>query len=239
MSKKVLRSGASVIVYDDRSVSHIKPEYFTAAYWPAATVVPGYAGGRGATLMVQHEGDNWVLKHYHRGGLIGRWLDDGFPWLGLDRSRSVREWSLLEAMHAAGLPAPQPVAAHCRRIGLLYTADLITRRIPRVEPLSTRLQRGPASLAVWQAVGQCIARFHAAGFDHADLSAHNLQIDPDDTVFLLDWDRGAQREPGAWRQANLARLQRSCLKISRDGTACFAPADWDALVTAYTEALQV
>lgn len=239
MTRQVLRSGSNCIVYDDRCISHITPDYFTAAFWPHSSVVPGYAGGRGATLLISHNNDDWVLKHYHRGGLAGRWLNDGFLWRGLEHSRSVREWNLLTAMQTEGLPAPVPVAAHCRRSGLVYTADLITRRIADVQPFSTRLQAGEATTEVWHRVGSCIGRFHAAGYFHADLSTHNLQIDAADSIYLLDWDRGARRGTGTWRQQNLARLQRSCLKISRDGQAHFTPADWEALLDGYRERCQL
>lgn len=227
---------SSVIVYDDRLVGQISPEIFSLSYWPDAEVVPGYSGGRGATLFVSNEGSDWVLKHYHRGGLVGRMIDDGFIWTNLERARSVVEMDVLAAMSKFGLPAPMPVAAHVVRRGFVYTADLITARIPDVTPFSTRIKNGPAGAAIWKDVGKCIAQFHNAGFYHADLSTHNLQIDSTDKIFLLDWDRGRQRKTGSWRKENLGRLHRSCIKVSREGQAHFRPDDWNALVDGYQSA---
>ena len=229
-----MKVGGSVIVYDDVRVSQIKPEMFSPDYWSNADTVPGYSGGRGATLFVQHQDADWVLRHYHRGGVIGKLLRDQFVWLGSDNTRPFLEWDLLAEMHAAGLPCPAPVAARYVRTGLRYTADLITVRLPDVVPFSTRLEQGRVAPAVWAEVGHCIGAFHVAGYFHAHLSTHNLQIDTEDRIYLLDFDRGARRSPGNWRQRNLERLHRSCVKISREGVL-FEASDWDALLAAYRE----
>jgi 3-deoxy-D-manno-octulosonic acid kinase len=126
------------------------------------------------------------------------------------------------------------VAARYVRSGLVYRADLITVRIPDVVPLSTRMAAGPLDAALWSRIGACIGRFHAAGVYHADLTAHNLQVDGRDQVFLLDFDRGrVMPGPGPWRQRNLDRLHRSFTKITADGTAAFGPAEWSGLLDGY------
>jgi len=85
------RQGNSVILYDESFVSHMQSAMFGADYWADADIVPGYSGGRGATLFVCHQGDDWVLKHYHRGGLVGKLFNDGFLYTGFSRARSVVE----------------------------------------------------------------------------------------------------------------------------------------------------
>lgn len=235
MGSRIARQAGTGIVYDASLISHVPPALFEAATWPGAPTAPGYSGGRGATLFISHQGQAWVLRHYHRGGTVGRLLDDQFLWLGEDRTRSFREWRLLAALADLGLPAPRPLAArYCRR-GLVYTADLITLLIPGVEPFSSRLARGEAPAPVWARVGACIGRFHRAGVWHADLTAHNLQINGADEIFLLDFDRGRLRGAGGrWRQANLDRLHRSLTKISRPGSGiCFTPREWGWLLEGY------
>lgn len=207
---------------------------FEPAYWSESYTVPGYSGGRGATLLVQHEDMDWVLRHYHRGGFVGRFLADQFIWLGKHATRPFREWDLLYEMSQQGLPAPAPVAARYVRSGAWYTADLITVRLPDVVPFSNRLSEAGVEPQVWTDVGRCIGRFHAAGYFHADLSTHNLQIDTANRIYLLDWDRGGKRPDGNWRQRNLDRLHRSCVKISRDGLK-FQADDWQALQAGYRE----
>lgn len=236
--ERIARIGESVILYDGSLLNHFRESWFERSSWPAAQVAPGYAGGRGATLFIEHEGQQWVLRHYHRGGQVARFSRDTFIWSGEARNRAFAEWRLLARMAAVGLPAPKPVAARYVRRGLVYRADLITRRIPGVVPLSTRLATGGIGAGVWRKVGSCIARFHAAHVCHADLTAHNLQIDGDDRIFLLDFDRGRiMSGPGDWRARNLGRLHRSLRKISRDGAISFTDRDWEAILAGYREVI--
>jgi 3-deoxy-D-manno-octulosonic acid kinase len=234
--RQVLKSGDSVIVYDDTKVSQISQDFFAPDHWQGADKTAGKSGGRGVAIYISHAGQDWVLRHYYRGGLPGKVLSDQFLWTGASRTRSLREWDLLQLMVEQALPVPEPIAARYVQHGLFYTADLITRRLPDVVPFSSRLADGPAPLELWQRVGECIACCHSAGFFHADLNAHNLQVNGADQVFLLDWDRGEWRSPGAWRTSNLDRLHRSLLKITRDSAAHFDASDWDALLQAYSDA---
>jgi len=229
-----------MIVYDDSVVSQMTEELFDYATWPGADEAPGYSGGRGATLFIEHEGDPWVLRHYHRGGKIGQFLQDQFLFLGGAKTRPVLEYDLLDYMYGRSLPSPQPVAARYVRSGLYYTADLITRRLPDVQPLSNRLSKAPLDLVVWDRIGRCVGRFHAANIFHADLTAHNLQISDSDEIFLLDFDRGRVM-PGAgeWRKQNLARLERSFLKVSEDGSIDFGYEHWEQLLAGYQKGLAI
>lgn len=236
MQRRIATQDGNGILYEDTLVSHAEPALFEAATWAGSPVAPGYSGGRGATLLIEHEGQHWVLRHFHRGGTVGRFLEDRFLWLGAERTRCFREWHLLARLQELGLPAPRPVAARYRRRGLSYTADLLTVRIPDVEPLSTRLGKGPMRADTWAAVGACLGSFHRVGVFHADLTAHNLQIDSSDRIFLLDFDRGRIRgDASNWRAANLARLHRSLTKISQNGGACFTPREWQWLLDGYEE----
>ncbi len=207
---------------------------FDYASWPDAPQAPGYSGGRGATLFIEHEGDPWVLRHYHRGGKIGQFLKDEFLFLGGRYTRPMREYDLLDNMYRLGLPSPQPVAARYVRHGFYYTADLITRRLPDVRPLSTRLAEPDFDESVWPRIGECVGQFHAASIFHADLTAHNLQITSDNKIYLLDFDRGRRMAgPGNWQQSNLSRLKRSFVKISDDSSIAFTAENWEQLMTGY------
>jgi 3-deoxy-D-manno-octulosonic acid kinase len=231
------RDGESVILYDRSLAGHPRAQWFEYSSWPDAPTAPGYAGGRGATLFIQWQGQDWVLRHYYRGGLIGRFVNDDFVWLGEERTRSFAEWRVLAELDRRQLPAPRPVAARYVRRGLRYTADLITAKIPDVMPLSTRLAQGPPGEQMWWRVGECIGRFHAQMVFHADLNAHNLQINGADAVFLLDFDRGCVMPgDGLWRRRNLDRLYRSLRKISRDGQVVFRESDWQILRDGYHSA---
>ena len=106
--------------------------------------------------------------------------------------------------------------------------------MPRVVPLSTRLAAGELPEQGWRDLGELLGRFHAAGVFHADLTAHNLQVDAAGRFSLLDFDRGRiMPAPGSWMQANLDRLQRSLRKISADTTVRFSGREWGWLEAGY------
>ncbi|MDP6414277.1 MAG: 3-deoxy-D-manno-octulosonic acid kinase [Gammaproteobacteria bacterium] len=226
--------GQSLIVYDDALISHIDASLFDPVRWSGAVSVDGIGSGRGKVLFIEHQDQQWALRHYCRGG-FARWLSfDKFLWTGLQRTRPFREWSLLKDMHRSALPVPRPVAARVVRRGAVYTADLITIRIPDVTTLSERLSRAPLTPEIWQSIGHTIARFHAAGIYHADLNAHNIQIDSHNRLYLLDFDRGRVKAmSGPWRQSNLDRLHRSFTKLFSQGAIRFSADDWANLLDGY------
>ncbi len=239
MTEKIVETPNGAIVYDESIVRHIDDSRFDPAGWPHAQPLRRAlrAGGRGNTLYVGNVPRQFVLRHFVRGGLIGKIVDDHYLWMGADRTRSFAEWRLLAKLAASGLRVPRPAAARYVRHGLAYTADIITVRIPDVVPLSERIAGRAPGDTFWQGIGKSIRHFHAAGVYHADMNAYNLQIDAADRLWLLDFDRGRLRPPGAWQQRTLNRLHRSLLKIKAlDPGLHFGGHDWAALVDGYLKA---
>lgn len=219
------------LLYDPALVTDPRRDWFAAAAWQGREA--GHAGrGRGRVRFVAAGEMQWALRHYCRGGLIGRLVSDRYAWSGAERTRALREWRLLAHLHAAGLPVPRPVAAGWARHGLVYSADLATVRIAGAAPLSARLAAGAD--VDWGRVGQVLYDFHAAGACHADLNAHNVLLDAEGQPWLLDFDRGRLRPPGAWQAANLQRLRRSLEKIAREpGAPPFVASAWEELLSGY------
>lgn len=235
MKETVERTEAGAILYDQSILNHIPDSRFAANGWQTAEPVkaPLRAAGRGDTMFVSEGTREFVLKHYLRGGLIGRFIRDRYLWIGEARNRAFVEWRLLARLVEMGLPVPRPAAARYRRRGLWYTADLLTVREPGIQSLSVRIVRQPDA-DLWRRIGEGIRRFHEAGVCHADLNAYNVQLDARDALFLLDFDRGAIRAPGAWRDKNLARLHRSLRKLKRLNPALhFDERDWAELLDGY------
>jgi tRNA A-37 threonylcarbamoyl transferase component Bud32 len=162
---------------------------------------------------------------------------DRYLWLGEDRVRAFAEWRLMARLWALDLPVPQPLAARYSRRGLTYRCDLLMRRIPHAQPLSVALAEGALPTTCWSAIGALLARFHAAGVDHADLNAHNILLDDAAALHLIDFDRGRIRPDGPWKRSNLQRLRRSLDKISSGLPADrFSAAAWQSLLGGYTHA---
>jgi 3-deoxy-D-manno-octulosonic acid kinase len=151
--------------------------------------------------------------------------------------RSFAEWRLLHYLSQRDLNVPKPVAAFYRRDRWTYQCDLITERISQAQPLSAALKAGALAETTWRDVGAAVARLHGHGVDHADLNAHNILLDTNGIVSVIDFDRGQLHKPGAWTFRNLARLKRSLQKITAGlPPDRFTPASWELLLAGYQAA---
>lgn len=196
--------------------------------------------GRGLTYFFRWSGDQLVLKHYRRGGLIAKCLSDQYIRTGLRSSRPWKEWFLLNKLIQLALPVPIPVAVRVQNSGLFYRADIITKSILNASPLSTWLSNSMADSTPWEAIGKIIMNFHRAGVYHADLNANNILIDNQQMVYLIDFDKARIRRPKvSWQQKNLQRLQRSLLKLqSQSESFNFSGQAWDELLAGYNDSRQ-
>lgn len=227
MTARTLSAGPTTILYDDTLVSHADDALFTPSERAVAV------GGRGAAWVIQGGEEEWVLRHYRRGGLPAHFVADTYLWRGLERARPWREWRLLAELHSRGLPVPRPVAARVQRKGLGYRGDLITRRIPGARSLGELLATHHDAIP-WKEVGMCVRRLHEAGIWHADLNAHNILVDQAGLVWIIDFDRSEWRtDYGHWRQSNMHRLQRSLRKLRIDPIVLQKA--WAALWGGYAE----
>ena len=224
------------ILYDAGCIENPASFGFDADYWASRDAIIGYAEGRGTTFFIQYAGEDYVLRHYRRGGFIARLSPDQYVWTGLQRTRAWREWHLLAQMREMGLPVPQPVAVQVMRNGMTYSADIMTRRILHTTTLAEELGRHALSEDAWQELGSMVRRFHNYGVWHADLNANNVLIDSESRFYLIDFDRGRLRQPAQqWQQANLDRLKRSLLKLqSKTESFYFAESDWQTLLAGYS-----
>jgi 3-deoxy-D-manno-octulosonic acid kinase len=225
--------GDGAMIYDGALTSAPGAFWFEEVSWRHANAIVGEAGdGRGNVWFVQSPDGVWALRHYRRGGIVSRLIDDQYVWLGEARTRSFREWRLLAELSGQGLPVPPPVAARYQRWGPFYRADLITGFVD-APSLQTLMLEQRLSAGGWQRVGRVLRRFHDAGVYHADLNIRNILVRADGEVFVLDFDRGELRPPGPWAAQNLSRLERSIHKICRYTGAVFDSAGWQALMDGY------
>lgn len=220
------------ILFDARRLAQAEPDLLRAARWPGAEQTQA-RGGRGAVRFVRGEFGEGVLRHYRRGGLVGRVNQDRYLWRGEEATRSFREFRLLAQLRASGLAVPAPIAAGYDRHGAFYRADLLTALIPQARTLAELLGEALPPPELWRKIGATLARFHRAGVYHADLNAHNVMIDRQPRVWLIDFDRGELRAPDEdWMRANLARLLRSLRKLGATHASGWSEA-WTALHRGY------
>ncbi|GGA18272.1 3-deoxy-D-manno-octulosonic acid kinase [Dyella nitratireducens] len=239
MHEQLRQDAKGAILFDATVSPQVDGPWFDADHWRGQGALSTQSGGRGGVAIIHTPAGECVLRHYRRGGVVARLMGDRYLWTGADRTRSFREFRLLQTMAKLQLPVPQAVAAQYRHAGLHYRADLIMRRIADTYTLADGLAQGRLDTELAREVGALVARFHRAGVWHADLNAHNVLIAPSG-LYLVDFDRGRMRTPElGWRMANLQRLRRSLFKLgaAEQGEAVFDQMIWTPLMDSYERTL--
>jgi len=237
--------GNVACVYNQTLITKFNAEMLSPCYWQQQNAVTGSAQGRGTTWFVEYNDisnikHDWVLRHYYRGGLIGKIIKDSYWFSGLEKTRAANEFALLRHMNTLQLPAPEPIAYRVIQRGFHYQADLLSSRIHHGQDLVAILSEKALTDDVWHNIGATIQRFHHHGIYHHDLNSHNILLNDKNQVFLIDFDRGELRTNPVnttWKQANMARLQRSFLKeLNKLAQFNFTEQNWQALMAGYQDA---
>lgn len=229
-----IRQGAHIGWFHPQRAAALTLATLNVDYWRQRAQVRATGSGRGNSFFIDHGDQQWVLRHYQRGGLVGKLVHDYYLGVSVAHSRAMREYALLEQMAASGLPVPRPLVAGCQRRGLLYRADILIERIAAARNLFALLTANAVTASQWRHIGTTVRRFHDAGIDHADLNIHNILLDAAGQCWLIDFDRGRQRRPGGWQANNLRRLLRSLNKEKRKHPALgWQPPHWQLLLDGY------
>ena len=138
--------------------------------------------GLARTVYVSRAGD--VVKRFHNPSAVQALRD---------RRRAVAEQRVLEALLAQRLAVPRPLEV--RRVRGAW--EVVMERIEDAVPLG-EVVRGrapaPADLEVLAAaVGELVARAHAAGLDHPDLHPGNVLVDRGGRPWLIDFHKARMR----------------------------------------------
>ena len=224
-------------LYDADLLPAAQAELFDPRHHRQQRTIQGEALGRGTTYFVRVDEHTCVLRHYQRGGLVAKLLNDYYWWTGIEQTRAWREWHLLKTLSEKGLPVPQPVAAHVVKNGLYYRADLMTLRLNASKSLTDCLRKQELPSAQWRNIGCTVRAFHNAGVYHADLNAHNVMLSDDGAVYLIDFDKGEIRAAASrWQQANIDRFKRSLQKLSAQISPFhYSPLVWQHFVKGYSQ----
>ena len=134
-------------------------------------------------------------------------------WAGFSFvSQSQREWQILKALQARGIPCPEPLAVGAQA----GKAFLLLRELPDAEDLRSFLAAHPLTRQdrVWLAhlLGKSISDLHAAGFTHPDLYAKHVFVARDRrSIAFVDYQRTQKRAHVSWRRRcrDLAALNAS------------------------------
>lgn len=166
------------------------------------------------------------LKREHRVGWRQR-LANAWAGFGLVAD-AQREQRLLQLLHRAGVGCPEWIATGEDDQGRAF---LLVRALNGTLDLPSFLRRRREADPRWRRcfarhLGQTLAHLHDAGFQHRDLYAKHVLVDPHDaSLYLLDWQRGRQRAFLDWRHRwhDLAALHATLpasLASPRERLAC-------------------
>lgn len=215
---KKLNSDNALAWFDPHFSPNFELAYFQSEFWQQQGLVTGQSKGRNTVWFIrQQNGKEAVLRHYYRGGLVGKLNKDKFWPEPAAQSRAMAEFSLLWQMRLWGLPVPRPCAALYQKHAFGYSADILIERIPGTTDLAHLLQQRPLTNAEWQQLGAVIASFHQHQVYHSDLNCHNILLDSQGQFWLIDFDKCAIRTAAdfpdqSWKTQNLQRLLRSLNK---------------------------
>jgi 3-deoxy-D-manno-octulosonic acid kinase len=176
-----------------------------------------FGHGRAGTARVALPGrsERLHLRPVRHGGWLAPVWRDRLAGL----ARPIAELHVTEALRARGAPVPRAVLVAGYRAAPLWQAVLGTLVIEAACDGVAWLASDPAEpelVAVAEAAGHAVRRFHDAGGRHADLHVKNLlvQAGSEPRVFVIDLDKGCAGDPplARRRMRELMRLRRSFVK---------------------------
>jgi len=223
-----------VIWHDETLLDDGLEQSFEPSYWQAQGRVIGSAQGRGTTWFVSLGSMDAALRHYRRGGLLGKVIQDHYIFTGWKNTRSYQEFELLKLLAEQGVNVPKPIAARAIKRTFCYQADLISEKIPNARDLVSLLQESSLPADIYKKIGQQIALMHNAQVNHTDLNIHNILVDDKQKVWIIDFDKCYQQSGDSWKSSNLERLKRSFLKELKKRNIHWSESEWQLISKSVT-----
>lgn len=146
-------------------------------------------GGRNSVLIDEINGlGHIVVKYYRRGGLVRYIVKQRY--LKCRKTRSQKEYELLQKVRSFGISAPEPIA-FAYRGRLFYQAWLVTREIKQHQTLAElSLSNKKRTGFVMKNVIEQVSILIKNSILHVDLHPGNVIVDNQDRVYILDFDKG-------------------------------------------------
>ncbi|PKF61273.1 3-deoxy-D-manno-octulosonic acid kinase [Psychromonas sp. psych-6C06] len=221
------------IVFDDSLINDNIECCFDVQFWQKSNKVIGSATGRGTTWFIQLAEIQGALRHYRRGGLLGKIISDHYFFTCWQKTRSIAEFHLLRELRDANVNVPKPIAARVKKKWGTYQADLLSEKVPDAQDLVAILQQRSLTADEYSAIAKQIKKMHQAQVNHTDLNIHNILLDKQGKVWLIDFDKCYQQSGEKWKEKNLQRLLRSFNKELNKRQIKWQMRDWDLLIQSY------
>ncbi|MGO2353901.1 MAG: 3-deoxy-D-manno-octulosonic acid kinase [Marinomonas foliarum] len=209
--------------------------WFDPSFWQSQGELAGTGNGRGAVWFINSQFGSFVLRRYRRGGMIAKLNKNRFLFTGKVRTRPWLELALLEKMLNLDLPVPRPIGGLYSVSAGFYQALLLTEKIQGAQDLFDLIKSEQHATINWQDIGCVVKRFHKNGIYHSDLNCHNIMIDEQQKVWIIDFDKCEQKTPhDTWMKSNIERLKRSLDKESSKHTNFrVSEKQWQAFLEGY------
>lgn len=116
-----------------------------------------------------------------------------------------------------------------------YSAYLLTETISDAKDLYVLIKDGLGDTVDWKKIGVTIQLFHKNGIYHSDLNCHNIMIDKNSKIWVIDFDKCDQRPINSiWPQENIDRLKRSLDKETmKYPSFMVSDSQWNAFLEGY------
>jgi tRNA A-37 threonylcarbamoyl transferase component Bud32 len=207
---------------------------------PSAAHGPEPAAGRGPAWRVElGDGPPLVIKHYRRGGLLGKLRGDRYTGV----NRQFEEIRVCQAARAAGLRVPLIQCLWVERAGRFSSRmAAATREIPGARDLFHtlgELREAPERGLLLAAVATEVRKLHDAGILHPDLNLGNILVAGsvnEAEIHLIDFDRASVMDrplDRKERQSALTRMYRSLAKLSRPAPPPLSPEEKELFLSSY------
>lgn len=239
---QAIKLSPTITVLKSDTSKPLDASWFEATFWEAQPApdkqnkaLIGTGNGRGKVWFIDSQFGSFVLRKYRRGGLISKFNKSAFLFSGQENTRPWQELTLLETMRELQLPVPKPIGGRYQIKHGMYQAELLTETIKDAKDLFDIIKSEQKDHIPWQEIGKVIKRFHDNGIYHSDLNCHNIMIDQQNTIWVIDFDKCEQRSlNNTWMQANIDRLKRSLDKESSKHQQFYVSNEqWQAFLEGY------
>lgn len=198
-------------LYDKQNNIEELQQYFDIDYIKRDCADIKQRGGRGQTLLFTSKNSRQlVLRHYFRGGLMGKLLKDRFFIFEKHAHRAFDEYKLLNFMYKNGLNVPRAIIAREILCGAFLRQDIVIEQIACSNDLARIICERHLTNSELENIGKCIRKMFSLNIDHTDLNLRNILLDNNGKVYLIDFDKCYKCNLSfARKRAILDRLLRS------------------------------
>ena len=177
-------------IYDKNYNFEELQHYFDIDYIKNSCTDIKTRGGRGQTLLFTNKAaHSLVLRHYFRGGLMGKFFKDYFFIFEKHSHRAFDEYNLLNFMHKNGLNVPKAIIAREIYCGLYLRQDIVIEQIKNSNDLANIICERHLTNIELENIGKCINKMFSLNIDHTDLNLRNILLDDNGKVYLIDFDK--------------------------------------------------